>query len=327
MKVLITGASGLVGSTLVDLLLERGHHVAGIDNFLTGRRDNLTPHERLTFVEGSITDAGLLRNLVESFKPDAIVHTAASYKDPDDWETDARVNAVGTAIAARAAKDFNVKRLVYFQTALCYGLKPSQHPIRLDHPLDPANSSYSISKTAGEQYIQCSGVDWVTFRLANVVGPRAVSGPIPIFFQRLSEGKQCFVTPARRDYVLAGDLVAVVVRAAAGEGRGTYHFSSGRDVAIRHIYDLTAKAMRLNEIPEPQPRALAPDDAASILLDPSRTFADFGAINFTPIEEIVKQTVDYYRTHGIQGGFTHLKELGAKPAFKSPSHRTIPEGA
>lgn len=312
MKVLITGGSGLVGSTLTDLLLEQGHHVVGVDNFLTGRRDNLRPHERLHFVEGSITDAGLVRDMVEKFRPDAIVHTAASYKDPDDWETDALVNTVGTAIVARAAKDFGVKRLIYFQTALCYGIKPSQHPIRLDHPLDPANSSYAVSKTGGEHYVQMSGVDWVTFRLANVVGPRAVSGPLPIFFQRLTDGKQCFVTPARRDYVFAADLASVVARASAGEGKGTYHFSSGKDVPIQQIYDLTVKEMAINQYPEPQQKPLAPDDAASILLDPSRTFSDFGEINFTPIETIVERTIDYYRTHGVQGGFTHLKDLGNK---------------
>jgi UDP-glucose 4-epimerase len=308
MKILVTGGSGLVGSTLIDQLLARGDTVMAIDNFATGRRDNLTTHERLHVVEGSIVDAGLLRGRVDSFRPETVVHTAASYKNPDDWENDALVNAVGTANVARAAKDFGVGRLIYFQTALCYGVKPLQQPIGLDHPLDPGNSSYAISKTAGEQYIAHSGVDWVTFRLANVVGPRGVSGPLPIFYQRLSESKRCFVTPARRDFVYAGDLAQVVARAANGEGQGTYHFSSGKDVPIRELYDLTVAAMQLNAYPEPDQVALGPDDAPSILLDPARTFADFGAIHFTPIADIVQLTVDYYRNHGVQGGFTHLRQ-------------------
>ncbi len=79
---------------------------------------------------------------------------------------------------------------IYFQTALCYGTNPREQPITLDHPIDPVNSSYAISKTAGEHYIQYSGVDWITFRLANVIGPRNVSGPLPIFFDRLSQGKR-----------------------------------------------------------------------------------------------------------------------------------------
>jgi nucleoside-diphosphate-sugar epimerase len=61
-----------------------------------------------------------------------------------------------------AAKKFGVKRFVYFQTALCYGLKPMQQPIRLDHPRFPGSSSYAISKTANEYYIELSGVDFVT---------------------------------------------------------------------------------------------------------------------------------------------------------------------
>jgi UDP-glucose 4-epimerase len=73
----------------------------------------------------------------------------------------------------------------------------------------------------------------VTFRLANVIGPRNVSGPLPIFYQRLSEGKRCFVTPARRDFCFAGDLARTVVDAVNGKGHGTYHFSSGKDVSIR----------------------------------------------------------------------------------------------
>lgn len=300
----------MVGSTVTDNLLARGDRVLAVDNFASGRRDNLTPHERLEFVEGSITDAALFRGLVERFQPDCIVHTAASYKDPEDWQNDALVNAVGSAIVARAAKDFGVSRLVYFQTALCYGLKPAQQPIPLDHPIDPGNSSYAISKTAGEQYIAHSGVDWVTFRLANVVGPRGVSGPLPIFFQRLSDRKKCFVTPAKRDFVFVGDLARIVLRATAGEGKGTYHFSSGKDVAVQELYDQTVKAMQLNDYPEPDRVALGPDDAPTILLDPARTFADFGLISFTPIEEIVQKSVDYYRTHGVQGGFTHLRPIG-----------------
>lgn len=317
MKVFVTGGSGLVGSNTIDFLLERGDEVVAIDNFLTGRRDNLAAHAdnaHLKLIEGSIADVEMTRAAIEEFKPDVIVHTAASYADPDEWERDALVNAMGSATIARAAKDFGVGRIVYFQTALCYGLHPQQQPIPLDHPINPGNSSYAISKTAGEYYIQHSGVDYVTFRLANVVGGRGVSGPLPIFFQRLSQGKKCFVTPARRDFVLAQDLARNVVRAVSGDGNGTYHFSSGKDVAIKKLYDLVVEAMQLNEYPEPDLRELSEDDAPTILLDPTRTFADFGNIEFTPIEEIVRSTIEHYRTHGVEGGYTHLKELGNKTA-------------
>jgi UDP-glucose 4-epimerase len=311
MKVCITGGSGQIGSTVADILLARGDQVLSIDNFATGRRDNLLPHADLTEVEGSIADRDLVDRLFDDFRPDVVVHTAASYKDPDDWATDALVNAVGGANIARASKTAKVSRLIYFQTALCYGTKPMQHPIRLDHPINPANSSYAISKTAAENFIQFSGVDWVTFRLANVIGPRNVSGPLPIFYARLAAAKPCFVTPARRDFCSAGDLAKVVVEAVDGRGSGTYHFSSGADVPIRDLYDAVVAAMKLNDYPEPEVRPLGPDDAPAILLDPSRTFADFGDIAFTPVSEIVRQSVERWQRDGVVGGYTHLKDARA----------------
>lgn len=308
MKALITGGNGQVGSTVADILLARGDTVLSIDNFATGRRDNLLPHGNLTQVENTIVDGALVDRLFSEFKPDVVIHTAASYKDPDDWGTDALVNAGGTANIAKACKAHKVKRLVYFQTALCYGTKPVQQPIRLDHPINPVNSSYAISKTAGENYVQFSGVEWVSFRLANVIGERNVSGPLPIFYGRLVKGQRCFVTPARRDFCYAGDLAKVVVRAADGTGHGAYHFSSGKDVAIKELYDAVVGAMKLNAYPEPEVKPLAPDDASSILLDPTRTFEDFGRVTFTPLSEIAARAVERWTTAGVVGGYTHLKE-------------------
>src|SRR4029077_2974272 len=126
-------------------------------------------------------------------------------------------------------------------------------------------------------------------------------------YGRLSKGQKCFVTMARRDFCYAGDLAKVVVQATDGKGSGTYHFSSGKDVAIKELYDAVVKAMKLNDYPEPEIRPLGPDDAPSILLDPTRTFRDFGETRFTPLDEIVAQTVAYYRDHGVEGGYTHLR--------------------
>ena len=319
MKVIITGGSGQVGSTVADIILARGDTVVSIDNFATGRRDNLLDRKGLTQIEGSIVDVALIERLFSDFKPDVVVHTAASYKDPDDWATDALVNAVGGANIAKACKEHKVGRLIYFQTALCYGTKPVQQPIRLDHPINPANSSYAISKTAGENYVQFSGVDWVTFRLANVIGPRNVSGPLPIFYSRLAERKRCFVTPARRDFCFAGDLANVVVQAADGKGSGTYHFSSGKDVAIMDLYESVVKAMKLNDVPEVEMKPLGPDDAPSILLDPERTFGDFSDVTFTPLDEIARLSVERWERDGVVGGYTHLKE--ARVEVNTPSQK------
>ncbi len=308
MKILVTGGCGQIGSRITEMLLDRGDQVLVIENFATGRREHLPDnHPGLTLVEDTIADKALVDKVTSQFRPDAIVHTAASYKDPDDWHNDTLTNCVGGANLVRSALENDVGRFIYFQTALCYGVKPLEQPITLNHPKLPANSSYAISKTAAEDYIEISGLDYVTFRLANVIGPRNVSGPLPIFYQRISEGKKCFVTTARRDFVFVGDLAKAVIRAIDGTGSGAYHFSSGADVAIKELYDAVVKAMELDEYPEPEVREIGPDDAPSILLDPTRTFEDFGEMEFTPLEETARAGVEYFREFGAAGGYTHLK--------------------
>jgi UDP-glucose 4-epimerase len=306
-KIFVTGGLGQIGSHIVEMLLERGDQVVVIDNLATGRREHLQDHPNLKVVIDTISDKVLVEKLVGEFKPDAIVHTAASYKDPDDWFNDTLTNCVGGANIVDAAKKFGVKRFVYFQTALCYGLKPSQQPIRLDHPRNPSSSSYAISKTTNEFYLELSGVDFVTFRLANVVGPRNVAGPLPIFYQRLKDGKQCFVTEARRDFVYVKDLARVTLRAIDGIGHGAYHFSSGKDVAIQELYDAVVEALDVPGKPKAEVKPLGPDDVFSILLDPARTFKDFGDIEFTPLQETVSDAMSYYKVHGTLGEYTHLR--------------------
>ncbi|MEB3221008.1 MAG: NAD-dependent epimerase/dehydratase family protein [Candidatus Sericytochromatia bacterium] len=312
MKALITGGLGQIGSHVAEMMLERGDEVLVIDNLATGRREHLADHPRLRVVVDTIADRALVDRLFEEFAPEAVVHAAASYKDPDDWLSDTTTNCVGGANVVDAARRHGVKRFVYFQTALCYGLKPQEQPITLNHPRNPGGSSYAISKTTNELYLELSGLDYVTFRLANVVGPRNVAGPLPIFYQRLKEGKRCFVTRSRRDFVFVEDLARVVLRACDGVGHGAYHFSSGTDVDISALYDAVVAAMALDPAPEAEVRDLGPDDVYSILLDPSRTFADFGPIAFTPIEQTVAAAIAYYREHGTLGEYTHLRHTVAR---------------
>lgn len=307
MRVLVTGGLGQIGSHVCEMLLERGDQVVAVDNLKTGRIEHLTPQTNLQIVTLDIADRQNLETLFDDFKPNVVVHTAASYKDPDDWYSDTMTNCVGGSNLVDFSKKFGVSRFIYFQTALCYGLKPDESPIPLSHPRRPEGSSYAISKTTNELYIELSGLDFVTFRLANVVGPRNVAGPLPIFYQRLKDRKKCFVTEARRDFVYVGDLARAVLQACDGVGSGAYHFSSGRDVAIIELYHEVAKAMGFNTIPEVEIKPLSDDDVFSILLDPSRTFADFGPLDFTPINETVASAIKYYEAHGTLGEYTHLK--------------------
>lgn len=312
MKVFVSGGCGQVGSHVIEELLKRGDQVLAIDNLVTGRREHLVDHSNLKLVIDTIANKNLIDQLFTDFKPDVVVHTAASYKDPNDWYNDTLTNCVGGANLVKASVEHNVNRFIYFQTALCYGVKPLEQPITLNHPKFPANSSYAITKTANEDFIEISGLDFVTFRLANVVGPRNVSGPLPIFYQRLKDGKKCFVTKARRDFVFVKDLATYVVRACDGVGNGAYHFSSGTDVAIIELFNAVVKAMGVSEYPAPDIFELGSDDAPSILLDPSKTFQDFGNIEFTPLEETVKAAIEYFKEHGTLGEYTHLKIQGSK---------------
>jgi UDP-glucose 4-epimerase len=310
MKVLITGGAGFIGSHLIDRLLATGRHVLVIDNFATGRRDNLTGHENLTLVEGSIADPAVVDGAFSRFRPDVVVHAAASYKDPENWSEDVRTNVLGTAHVVKASQATQVKRFVYFQTALCYGLQPLEQPISLSHPIRANGSSYAVSKTAGEQYVELSGLQWISFRLANAYGPRNLSGPLPTFYHRLTQRKSCFVMDTRRDFIYVDDVVAVVLKAIDGKGgTGPYHVSTGTDYAIKELFDATLQALAIKLDREVEVRPRSADDAFTILLDPSRTHRDFQWQASTPLTEGVARAVAYYRQHGISQTFTHLKAV------------------
>jgi UDP-glucose 4-epimerase len=307
MRVLVTGGAGFIGSHLCERLAEAGHRVLALDNFATARRDTAAAlAERVDVVEGSIADREEVSRAFAQAGPELVVHCAASYRDPDDWDEDVRTNALGTAHVVQAAQEAGIGRLISFQTALCYGNAPVEQPISLAHPLWP-ESSYAVSKTAGERYVALSGLDFVSFRLANVYGPRNLSGPVPTFYQRLAAGKRCFAVDTRRDFLFVEDLLAVVLRAAAGEGRsGYYHVSSGSDCSIMELYEAVAAAMGVDEPAEERERG--PDDAPTILLDPAVTEAEFpGWRADTPLADGVARTVAWYAEHGVEETYTHLR--------------------
>lgn len=310
MKILITGGAGFIGSHLADRLIARGDRVLVIDNFSTGRRDNLVPHPNLTVVEGTIADVKLANQLFDEFQPEQVVHAAASYKDPSNWEEDTRTNVLGTAVIVRAAEKLKVKRLIYFQTALCYGLRPIEQPITLDHPLRPEGSSYAISKTAAEHYIRLSSLDFISFRLANAYGPRNLSGPLPTFYHRLTQKKSCFVVDTRRDFIYIDDLIEVVMMAIDGRGgKGFYHISSGSDFSIKELFDATVAALEIIPAPNVEVRPRSPEDVFTILLDPSKTKRDFGWKTKTNLESGVRAAIEWYQHYGLVETYTHLKSV------------------
>lgn len=299
MRVLITGAAGFIGSRLAEAMISHGHEVTGIDNLSTGRKAN--------FPAGGVLHVWDIRD-AEAFPPedwDVIYHCAASYKDRHEWERDASTNVLGTIHVIREAQRTNAK-LVYFQTSLCYGPHPAS-PVSTNAPLDP-RGSYAVSKTAGESYIMDSGVPFVSLRLANMYGPRNLSGPVPTFYKRLTEGRPCTVVDSRRDFVFVDDLVWVAVKAAT-QGSGVYHVSSGTDRSIRELYEAIASALEIDAPPaETVPRGK--DDVATLLLDPIATHTEFGWTARTSLIAGIHRAVEWYRANGVEETYTHLEMKG-----------------
>lgn len=110
----------------------------------------------------------------------------------------------------------------------------------------------------------------------------------------------------RRDFIFIDDLVDCVMHAVAGTGHGAYHISSGSDTSIKELFDATVAALRINLEHPVEVRARNPDDAYTILLDPSRTESEYGWRVRTPLKAGVERAIEWYREHGISQTFTHL---------------------
>jgi UDP-glucose 4-epimerase len=322
MKILITGGAGFIGSHLADRLITGGHEVRGIDNFSTGRQENWPG------CEGG--DIGQ-KYALDRFEPhDLIIHCAASYDDRLKWHRDTSTNVNGAINVAIAAREWDA-RVVYFQTALIYGNNPytngmtrwwtdsqgvehdrqelSSWPLPIEQETKPENS-YAISKYAGGQYLRHADIPLLEFRLANIYGPRNLSGPVPTFYKRISEGERCMVSGTRRDFVYIDDLVDLVTQAIDQESTGTYHVSTGRDYPIAQAYDAVVGAMDAYAHPEPEFVQPGADDAPTIILDPVETQRDFSWVATTDLDEGVEKAVEWYREHGVEQTFTHLAQKG-----------------
>lgn len=305
MRIAITGGAGCLGSNLVEHWLMQGHAVLAIDDFTTGNPEALPPERGLTIREGSVADGAFLRDACAAFRPDLVVHAAAAYKDPDDWETDVDVNVRGAINVARAAAATGARRIVNFQTALCYG-RPSTLPIPADHRLSPI-TSYGISKTAGEQYLLLGEVPVVSLRIANVTGPRLAIGPIPTFYKRLRAGQACFCSDTARDFLDMEDFLASVDAVSGFDAPGgVFNVASGQAHTIREVFDLVVEHLGLPpcDVPLVAPGA---DDVGVVALDPSDTERTFGWRARVPFAQAVKRQLLWYDRHGVGSVHSHLR--------------------
>lgn len=308
MRVFITGGAGCLGTNLIEHLLPMGHEIKIFDNFATGKREAVDGIPGLEIVEGTIADKAALDHAISAFKPDIIIHSAAAYKDPDDWIEDAATNVIGSCHVAQAAKEFDVKRVINFQTALCYGRPPSV-PIPVDLRPSPF-TSYGISKTAGEQYMMLSGVPTLSLRTANVTGPRLAIGPIPTFYKRLKEGKSCFCTDSVRDFLDMSDFLDFITIAMELDApAGVYNLSTGEPHSIKDVFDQVCEYLELGDVEVP----IVPpneDDVPAVYLDPSKTEKDFGWKSTVSFKDTINKQLAWYDAHGITDVYSHLKASG-----------------
>ena len=232
---LVTGGAGFIGSHLVEELLRRGHHVRVVDNFSTGKRENIeaavssarqtaaqvSPPEVVT---GDLADEAVARRAVEDIE--FVLHQAAipsvprSVKDP---VTSNRANIDATLNVLVAARDAGVKRVVYAGSSSAYGDTPTlpKHEGMPTNPLSP----YALQKLVGEQYMQLFtrlyGLETATIRYFNVFGPRqdpssAYSGVISRFLLALTDGEQPIIFgdgEQTRDFTYVANVVDGVLRA------------------------------------------------------------------------------------------------------------------
>lgn len=279
---MITGAAGFIGSHLADRLLADGHVVVGMDNLTTGRAENF-PGD---LIVEDIVDRDVLYGIANAVKPELVVHCAASYSNPDYWHRDTDTNVTGTINATLVAKHHGA-RLIYFQTAL------------------PPTSSYAISKIAGEHYIRLSGVPATVFRLANMYGPRNLSGPIPTFFRRITAGEPCTVVNTRRDMVYVDDLVVAVMRAVDRRVTGKFDICSGMSVPIETLY--WAVASELGCDVAPSAAEAGEDDVKQMELSPWDARETLDWLPLVELDEGVAAAVSWYREHGVDRTYTHLE--------------------
>ena len=221
-RYLVTGGAGFIGSNLVDELLRQGNEVRILDNFTSGKRENVNPAAQV--FELDFTDLETIRPAFEGV--DGVFHMGARPSVPFSVEhpvESSKINIFGTINVLTAARDAGVKRVVYSASSSAYGIQPilPQRPDMTPDPLSP----YAVQKYVGElfarQYAKHYGLQTVCLRYFNVYGPRmndvGAYVPVFIFFLRnVREGKPLLVFgdgEQSRDFTHVSDVVAANIAA------------------------------------------------------------------------------------------------------------------
>lgn len=312
MVYLVTGGAGFIGSHLVRTLLEKGEDIRILDNFSTGKRENLAGlaeqfnGKRFQVIEGDLRDRAKVQEAVRDVE--VIFHEAAFVSVPESMEKPQDcfdVNVAATAGLFDAAREAGVRRVVVASSAAVYG-ESDALPLKESTPTQSL-SPYAASKRADEiyaqLYTQAFGLDVVALRYFNVYGPRQrpdsmYAAAVPIFVRRLLDGKPVTVFGdggQTRDLinvrdVVRANLVASEHPAAPGQ---VFNVCTGQETRLMDLlevlYDLFPGA------PEPvfaEPRA---GDIYRSVGSPEFTAHTIGFQSDVSLDEGLKETVAWMR--------------------------------
>ena len=268
MRYVVTGGAGFIGSHLVEHLVSAGEEVTVLDDFSTGRRENLTPWlGRIEMVEGSLTDPDACRRAIQGAH--FVLHQAALPSVPrslrDPMATHA-ANVTGTLNVLLAARDAGVRRVVYAASSSAYGntAELPKHEGMLPRPLSP----YAAAKQAGEQYCRAFhasfGLPTVALRYFNVFGPRqdptsqyAAVVPKFIVTARAGESPTIFGDGEQtRDFTYVANVVRANLLAceAPPEALGeVYNVGCGERVSVNELWRRIARMVGASATPRYEP--------------------------------------------------------------------------
>ncbi len=254
---LITGAAGFIGRSIAAELLRQGKRVRGIDNFSTGKQENLRGLEAMDFIEAEINDAAAMTQACREVE--CIFHEAAIPSVPRSVEDPVGSNHAGVSGTVQllvAAKDAQVRRVVFAGSSAIYGNTPTL-PKSEEMPPQPI-SPYAVSKLAGEYYLQSFtrvyGLETVTLRYFNVFGPyqdptSEYSGVLAKFTLKMlasqtptifGDGEQS------RDFtyidnVVHGNLLAAAAPAERVSG-GVFNVATGTRISLNQTVEILKTA-------------------------------------------------------------------------------------
>ena len=306
---LITGIAGFIGSSLAEALVKRGDTIRGIDNFLTGKRENLAPLlDRIDFREADLRDADAMLGACEGvdivFHEGALPSVPRSVKDPIPSH---ECNINGTFNLLNAAKAAGVKRVVYAASSSAYGNQPGmpRRETMMPMPIAP----YAVQKLTGEFYMksywQVYGLETVCLRYFNIFGPRQVpdspySGVMAKFILQMMRGEQPTIFGSGdqgRDFTYIDNAVSANLLAAAAPAEKVagrvFNVACGERHTLKETFGVLAELLAFN-----QPVLFGPErngDVLDSLADVSAAKEAFGYEPLVGFEEGLRRTVAWYR--------------------------------